>query len=916
MQRRLSGLALILLAGCSSAKDAPVIPTQPPVVVATPFRTLFDAASVGAGGGVLQYSKTGDALDGLTLTVPADAYANAGTWTVVADSTVVAPLPAGFTQAGPALVISTSQGFAASPITLKMPLAIGATATVVPLYYNTVTPSQTARRSAADTVALSCERVFGGICMIFAKVPNALLQGTFNSSFLPGRDDWEFINYGDFNAPGGDCEGMSITAMYFHYYVLASGGLYHKYDASVTNQWDNVQGIRFAGAVQRDAADYPFNQIAAIINKAESTNTSINSLASDWLVATLKLTGRPVLVALKKGTNPGGHAVIAYAASMSGTTTTISFADPNHPGLARTMKFEAGTLAPVSLQLNAGVSANDYDRAFALGVSAEVPLKTVDARYAEFKAKTVGADRLPKTYSWIFYNIATNNWDAMPDVVSTPYNKFSAALLCPSCTEKEPGVQPADRQRVRIYEADGANRADLDSDGNVTLTPGNNTFVLAAVPRSPFSTTKEGGFIDSRTVTVKYTPGGLSVLTAPLYVAIGESAKDTVRLIRSTYPAAVSITAVSDAGITITPGEISSTTDFATFTVNVPNTVAVGSTHSVTVTATGVDLAPVKTTFAVVATATPSYSMSVQNAPLYISAGGTSLVDNVNITRNNFTGSISLSDSAAAGISLNFISHPGTGLTGTFVVGVAANVVPDTYIVTIIGTSSLAQKKTTFAVVVTAVPAAGYTFGVSADPLNVEINHDAYPYTVSVNRTAFTGGVNIFATADDPGIVISPSSATNVGTSVALTVKANASTSVGTHLLTLRGFAAGRADQSSQFSVVTSLSPGGTPTGIRMSADLVSVSARQTTPIMFTAYLVDAAGNRTVPEPGWGIGILTDNSNVGSDSVPGSFDPVQRWLTHGVSPNRPGSTLVRAFYYRLANGQSTFVATATLTVTP
>lgn len=99
MRRWFPGLALFTLAACSTSKDAPVIATQPPVV-ATPLRTLFDGASVSSAGGILQYNKPGDGLDGLTLTVPSNAYATASTWTIVADSNVVVTLPPGFTQVG------------------------------------------------------------------------------------------------------------------------------------------------------------------------------------------------------------------------------------------------------------------------------------------------------------------------------------------------------------------------------------------------------------------------------------------------------------------------------------------------------------------------------------------------------------------------------------------------------------------------------------------------------------------------------------------------------------------------------------------------------------------------------------------------------------------------------------------------
>ncbi len=102
---------------------------------------------------------------------------------------------------------------------------------------------------------------------------------------------------------------------------------------------------------------------------------------------------------------------------------------------------------------------------------------------------------------------------------------------------------------------------------------------------------------------------------------------------------------------------------------------------------------------------------------------------------------------------------------------------------------------------------------------------------------------------------------------------------------------------------------------MKLTPGPVSVSAQQTAPTVFTAYLVDAVGNRTAPEPGWAI-ILIDDSNVGTDQSSPPFDLVQRWQMHGVTSNRPGNTVVRAFYYRITNGRSTFLATTTLTVTP
>ena len=953
--RRFTGvLTLLLFVACSSATDKTPGITTPTTPTLATTRTLIDGATIAASGGVLQYSKTGDALNGLTLTVPAGAYSSASTWTVVADSNVVVPLPTGFTQVGPALAISTNQsGYASDLITFKIPIVAGTGYTFVPFYFNPdtkqfeaiptvgITPtsvtfatknfsaaltatngvSSTALRSAPDSpIVAQCEHGFGGVCVVVAKIPDALLQGSFASTFLPGRDDWEFVNWGDYASPGGDCEGMSITAMYFQYFVLASGGLYHKYDTSLTNQWDNVQGIRFAGSVQADAGVFAQNsakQIArldTLVGATIGNADPVRFLTSNWVLATLKLTGKPVLMALTNQTN--GHAVVAYAASLSGSTTTVSFSDPNYPGTARTMKFEAGILAPITLQPNAAAAADSYTKAYALGVSAEVPIKSVDARYAEFKAKTAGSDRYPSDYSWMVYNFVTNQYDVMSDVVRTSDNQFFPTLFCPGCSARVPGNTPVYRQSVVVYDAAGQNIVPLIAEGDVILKPGTSTFVLEANPKSPFSPIQDNGFLDSRTVTVIYTPGSfaLNVTTAPLNVIPGTSATDVVQVIRSGFVAGLPITAVSDAGITVTPSERVTFGDFTTLTVTVPNTVAVGSTHTVTVTGVGADIAPVVTTFAVVVVANPSYSLSVLTAPVNVTSGTTSFVDNVNITRTNYTGNITLSGSAPNGITVNITAQPGTGSTGAFTVTVPSGLAAGTYIATLTGTGIIASKTTTFAVVVTAPSTAGYSFAVSPDPLAVEINHAAYPWAVTLNRDAYSGAVTVSATTDDAGLLVTPSSSSNVNTNVALSVRATAVTSVGTHTITLKGVAAGRTDQVTAFTVATTLPAGGTPVGIVLSPAPVSLKSGVTQ--QFIAYLVDAQGNRTLPETGWRIGVATDNSNVGHDVTSPAFDTTQRWQTHDVDAVGAGTTSVRAFYEKIVGGQSTFVSIAVLTVTP
>ncbi len=932
MRRLFATLALLTLVACSSSTDTTAI--TPPTTVAAPLRTLFDQVSVGAGGGALQYNKAGDALNGLTLTIPAGAYPTASVWSIVADSNVAVTLPSGFTQVGPALAIINNQGYATTPLTLKMPMVVGAGNTVVPFYYNPATrklegiptvdlkptyltlatenfsnastvtnvPSQTALRSAQAPTVVKCESGFAGVCIVWVKLSNTLLQGSFTTTFAPGQDDWEFENTGDYLTPNGMCEGMSTTAMYYHYFVEGSSRLYHRYDASLNDKWDNVQGMRFAGSVQADFRDV-YNSgfdIVDQLNAAAGANAGnkdpIKSLTANWLVATLKLTSEPVLVALY-GTGVA-HAVVAYAASMNGDQTVVSIADPNFPAKVRTMTFEAGTLTPLPFLLTVGDDARSVDRAYAIGVTAQIPLIKLDARWVEFKSKTAGKDRYPQGYTWTTFNFVSGTFDAMPSVVRTSYNKFFSALICASCTAKVPGVTPADRQRVIAYDATGANVVPADANGDVTLTPGSTTFVLAAFPKSPFNTSRNA-FLDSRSVTVIYSPGtfGLSVTTAPLNVVPGVPATDTVQINRTNYFSPVTITAVSDAGITITPSESPSPGTQTTLTVNVPNTVAVGTTHSVTVTAVGVDLAPVVTTFAVVAVTTPTFTMSVQNAPLTITAGTTSLPDNVNITRTNFNGPITLSDSAALGITVNYSSQPGTGLTGTFTVSVSPSMPPNTYIVTLTGTSSLAPKKTSFAVVVPAAPLPRIVFNPAAITATIAGSDQV---NVSVTNP-IAGGTLVLAVRDPTVAAYSPSSNNGISARGSITGLRSGSTFMD-------------ATYTAGSVVVRDAAPIMVPGGnSRVNRIIIEPRDQQVTaPVGFTyrVRFLDAAGNTTTPETaaeGGAIYFFNSDSTVATVTQ-STTDPT----IAPVVSKRAGTTNITVLYTR--NNVNSAVDNVDLTV--
>lgn len=502
-------------------------------------RPLFTDAPVGSAGGTLRYQHAGDPLNGLTIVVPAGAYLTATTWSVIADSSVRPALPADFVQVGPTLIISNGQGYADSSISLTMPMTVPGTDAVAPFYFDPVTgtlelipilsrddssASLATRHFSADLMAIPGLQVpgaglrmssFGSVRVVWVRIPSSKLAGTFDSGFRVGTDNWEFENRGDYISSDGDCEGMSITEIYYYYFFRLGGkpALYHHFDTSLANQWDNVQGIRYSGSVQGDyeaLARRGVNQLGALIAAANNNSIPASSLTSTSIVLSLKLTQQPILLALLGPV--GGHAVVAYSVTTVGSQTTVSIADPNYPATPRTMVFSNGVLTPVGLAINANSPLDFFTRAYALGVTSEVPLRKLDARATEFFAKQSGNDRYPSAYAMRVRDSINQSWRTMAfqvatDTIRTTSSELAGQMLCSDCGLMRTGVTPPDLQYLAIYNDSG--RVHVDSGtSTTTLAPGRTQFVMAGFALSPTPGVHQAlyGFVDSKILQVIYQP--------------------------------------------------------------------------------------------------------------------------------------------------------------------------------------------------------------------------------------------------------------------------------------------------------------------------------------------------------------------------------------------------------------------------
>ncbi len=501
----------------------------------TTSSTLFNNVAIGMGGGTITYTHAGDPLNGLTVVVPAAAYKAPTTWTIVADPTIVVPLPAGFSQVGLALVIGNGQDYADSNMTLTMPMHLAATETAAPFYFDPASKTLegiplvqvtdtsmtlATKHFTSNEVAIPGSGLTGGglraglrmgfgtVIVVWVRTNTAGLVGSWHSHFDTGVDDWEFVNYGDYIGPGGDCEGMSVTAIYWQYFFRPGGtgqGLYHQFDQSLLNQWDNVQGIRYAGSVQGDYEknfSAGVNQVRMLITQGQLHGTSPVTFTARWILLTLKLTGQPVLMALHGPA--GGHAVVAYAADFDGTDTEVAFADPNYPGLYREMSFNSGALVPVSLQTNVTATPDLFTTAYAIGVTADVPFNQLLGRWQEFHAGNAGIDRYPKNYhlerqddlgDWITVPVNGQVWTTLPTL--------ELRHICTDCPI--PTAAGNSEQSLEVWGPTGHGYATSTHFAPDPLPAGNSAYIVTLNARSPWARpTDDPGFVDAVPITVRY----------------------------------------------------------------------------------------------------------------------------------------------------------------------------------------------------------------------------------------------------------------------------------------------------------------------------------------------------------------------------------------------------------------------------
>ena len=297
-------------------------------------------------------------------------------------------------------------------------------------------------------------------------------------------DDWQFVNRGSYLAPGGQCEGQSLAAMW--YYCTQPDGsnahLFGRYDnngdqPATPDLWeDDSLGYRFCSVVQdvmsQKANDFWMNIAGKMYVQQNGVwkTVAIQAGLSDemtWelFAYSIQATNEPQLVGLDDTKSGSGHCVICYRVNEG----SLFIADPNYPGnTERRVVYSNVKLQPY----NSGANANEiakgnsvlYDSIEYYAKTTVVPWDKMTALWGEFHNKTIGNGKFP-AYTLNYVNLVNNKIQRVPlaDGTKTSFDAISISAL--------PNFG------IDVYR-DGVKLA-FDAKGNFDLNPGNNNLGIA-----------------------------------------------------------------------------------------------------------------------------------------------------------------------------------------------------------------------------------------------------------------------------------------------------------------------------------------------------------------------------------------------------------------------------------------------------
>lgn len=414
-----------LLPGAKKAagtSTAGIGPSRPHPTVKTGDMTTgpkVDSAqqAVNSTGGTISIVKPGDPLDGFAISVPPKSFTDSRIFKISSAPITGNTFGGDINPVSPMITVENGSGYSDEVMYVRVPVRVPDGNFAMGFIYDEKTRQlegmpMVGRDDGSITLAT---RHFSNF--FISIIEKALLKKDTDSGFRPGIDDWQFTNYGSYIAPGGHCEGQSISAMW--YYCTQPDGkdmcLFERYDnngekPATPDLWqDDSLGYRFSSVIQAEpklqsARDLWTNlggkQWQLINNKWELKD--IQGIGDENIFSlfsySIRATGEPQEVVIWSSAG-GGHSMIVY--KMVGNALYIC--DPNYPGntdrkiiyYAGDGKFKPYNSGANKKEIDAG-NGKAYESIQYSGKSTLVSWDVIAKRWAELKNKSVGNDKFPQ----------------------------------------------------------------------------------------------------------------------------------------------------------------------------------------------------------------------------------------------------------------------------------------------------------------------------------------------------------------------------------------------------------------------------------------------------------------------------------------------------------------------------------------
>ncbi len=419
-------LILIAFIACEESDDS-TDNNKSNLIQTGDFKVLSES-SLGSSGGDIVVSDAESSLDGMTVSAPDGALSSTKEFEVSSAEIEGHSLGERFNPVTPLIRIKNGGEYADGPIFIDIPIEISedeipaafffddvkGNLEVIPVLKYTTENVIIATRHFATSgmygnqssgkIRIFNDDLYANIVISSVKKSDLEKAGVLNSGFEPGKDDWEFPNYGSYIEKGGNCSGHSISSLW--YYVMKKPStdkqLNGQFDRTGGNIWqDNPLGIRMVTKTQNEQGSYwhkiwdDFNsEIAGTYDYGSDFYKEYHKVAWNAAAAQMYVSGKPMYTIVSQDAGDS-HAVIAYKIDYSGGK--IYLADPNFPGNKSRMIQKTGdNLQPYQ----SGDNANDPDAVnyteFAFfGMSAMYNWSKMEIRWAALENKTIGNDLFP-----------------------------------------------------------------------------------------------------------------------------------------------------------------------------------------------------------------------------------------------------------------------------------------------------------------------------------------------------------------------------------------------------------------------------------------------------------------------------------------------------------------------------------------